>query len=126
MCMHVHGLKPLCWISIWVWFGHCLGIKYGYCIVEMHNGNCIVQIVKWKCKMHSGNCIPECTCNLTCNWIYVIFDMFYYNVKWSFNGKDLKWSPRRQRFKPWYQQLYFDHMLTIQQLYIGHMFGKYE
>ncbi len=42
----------------------------------------------------------KCTCNLNCNKKYPIFDMFYYNVKWSkLDGKDLGWSPRRPRFK---------------------------
>ncbi len=32
-------------------------------------------------EIHNRNYIVEYTCNLTCNWIYVIFDIFYYNVK---------------------------------------------
>ncbi len=53
----------------------------GNYIVEMHNGNYRVEIAKQKCIMHSGNCIVKFTFNFIYNWIYVIFDMFYYNVK---------------------------------------------
>ncbi len=48
----------------------------------MHNANYRVEIAKRKCTMHGGNCIVKFTFNFIYNWIYVIFDMFYYNVKW--------------------------------------------
>jgi hypothetical protein len=76
------------------------------CVMEMHNGNCMVEIhnanykveiveLKLQVWMHNGNaqCIMEIHnaqwklhsrmhMQFICNWIYVIYDMFYYNVKW--------------------------------------------
>jgi hypothetical protein len=50
--------------------------------VEITWWKCTMEIGYWKCTMHIGNCILIFTCNFICNWIYLIFDMFYYNVKW--------------------------------------------
>jgi hypothetical protein len=80
--------------------------------MEIAKCKCIVQIVKWK--LQSGNY----TCKLTCKWVYLILDIAYYNVKWQLDGKNLGWFPRRPRFKPSYQKLYFGCMLIIYVFYI--------
>jgi hypothetical protein len=54
----------------------------GNCVMEMHNETFIVG-------MYNDNCGMECTCNLTCNWLFLICYMFYYKVNGSWMAKTL-------------------------------------
>ncbi len=59
----------------------------------------------------------ECTCNLTCNWRYIIFDMFYYIVNGNSMAKTLDGLQGNQGSKPYIPtmeiQLYVDHIWVV-------------